>query len=361
MREERTRLAELDLIRAAAIIFVVLNHSVEICASLHDVDAVNGMSDLERLISLSGFTLGRLGVPLFFFLTGYLLLPREFDPPSTTKFYRRNFLSLLATWELWIVIYNLILAASVEVEVQPAAAFFFERREFQTETLLRNMLFVEGVGIGHSWYVGVILGIYIFIPIVSRALRTIDDRELLTLLLLSFAYFFVLPTVDRFVEIKLMPWLDLTFSGGLYGFYVLIGCALRRFEQSLRSIGSFVLLVSTVGLILLTALIQADFYARGEAFLIWYDFALLPPAAIGLFILLKRANVFNRAIELASRCSFGIYLLHAPLIILLLREKFFLSTPIWTATLIILSTAIIIVLEKIPFCGKILFRAVRKY
>ena len=54
-------------------------------------------------------------------------------------------------------------------------------------------------------------------------------------------------------------------------------------------------------------------------FLIWYDFCLLPLAAIGLFIAIKRISARSRLIEMLSRFSFGIYLLHAPILILMVK------------------------------------------
>ena len=92
------RIAGLDLIRATAIVLVVLNHTVEIVCGLHVAEVVNRMSEGAQWFALLAFTLARCGVPLFFFLSGYLLLPRGFDQQSTEKFYRRNWLTLLATW-----------------------------------------------------------------------------------------------------------------------------------------------------------------------------------------------------------------------------------------------------------------------
>ena len=316
----KNRIEGLDLIRAAAIVFVVLNHTVEVVYGLHDVDVVNRLSTGAQWLALIGFTLGRCGVPLFFFLSGYLLLPRAFDQQSTTKFYRRNVLNLLATWECWIVIYNLIIAAFEGMELNQETAFMLVPHAFDPIELLRAMVFIDAVDMMHAWYVGVILGIYLFVPFVARVLPSITDKQLSALMTISFAYCFILPTVARFTDVELKPWIDLSFSGGLYGLYVVTGYILRRFEPTIdRTLKSIALIPSTLGLIILIAYVQLNVYHNGGMFLIWYDFCLLPLAAIGLFIAIKRISARSRLIEMLSRFSFGIYLLHAPILILMVK------------------------------------------
>ena len=358
------RIAGLDLIRATAIVLVVLNHTVEIVCGLHVAEVVNRMSEGAQWFALLAFTLARCGVPLFFFLSGYLLLPRGFDQQSTEKFYRRNWLTLLATWELWIVLYNLFIAALDGMTLNDETAFIIDLHEFQFDALIREMIFVEAVGMMHVWYVGVILGIYLFIPFVARVLPTVTDNQLLALSSIAFAYYFVLPTVDRLFDVDLKLWIDLSFSGGLYGFYVVIGYLLKRFEPTIdRTVNNIALLVSTIGLIAIIASVQLEFYRDGEPFMIWYDFCLLPIAAAGLFIALRRAAVSNALIDVLSRGSFGIYLLHAPLLILPVKFDVFSTlgrsakTCCWLITVVALSSVIVKIFSLAPTVQRILFRS----
>lgn len=359
-----SRIEGLDLIRATAIVLVVLNHTVELACGLHVAEVVNQMPTASQWFALIGFTLGRMGVPLFFFLSGYLLLPRGFDQQSTTKFYRRNWLTLLVTWEIWIVLYNLMLAALNGLTINDETAFFCKPHEFHWGTLLRNVIFFEVPDITHVWYIGVILGIYLFIPFVARVLPTITDRQLLALISIAFVYYFVLPTANRFVSIDLKLWVELSFSGGLYGLYVVAGYLLRRFEPTIaRMVNNIALLVSTIGLIIIIAAIQLKFYRIGDAFMIWYDFCLLPIAAAGLFIALRRAAVSNALIDVLSRGSFGIYLLHAPLLILMVKFDVFSTlgrsakTCCWLITVVALSSVIVKIFSLAPTVQRILFRA----
>lgn len=73
--ERRERDKVIDLARAFAIICVILTHTTETTYQLQ-AEAVWGGKHI-KLLALSLFAIGRLGVPIFLFLTGYLLLDRE--------------------------------------------------------------------------------------------------------------------------------------------------------------------------------------------------------------------------------------------------------------------------------------------
>ncbi len=360
--EQVFRVEGLDGVRAAAIVLIVIDHVIEIVCAFHNPDAFSHMHSSARFALFFAFTAGRLGVDLFFFLTGYLLLPRVFDQAATQKFYRRNFLSLLATWELWIVLYNLFIgwldATDFRAHVPPEDHFFFVPKPLAIDTLLRNMVFVEAVGLVHAWYLAAILGVYIFLPIVARTLKTLSDRELLTLTAIAFIYYFIVPSVDHFTECTLETWISLSFSGEIFGVYVVLGYIIRRFEPTLIAHKNFLIAVS-IAAIALTAQIQIDAFKHGEVYLVWHDFCLLPIASIGLFVAIKRAALRNRLIEILSRYSFGIYLLHAPILMLLLR---FDPSPtlgrgfIWFVSIMALSIITIKIFGAAPALQRLLFR-----
>lgn len=93
------RIVGLDYARAVAILLVLLVHATE---NLFVMDAVhlNAMSVQSRIFAIICFTLGRLGVPLFLFLSGYLLLDRSYTESSIHKFWKKNWLGMLVTTEV---------------------------------------------------------------------------------------------------------------------------------------------------------------------------------------------------------------------------------------------------------------------
>lgn len=102
-----SRIAFLDAIRTAAISLVVLCHCTEAVYNF-SYDSMASLPSEIQLFILSNFTLGRVGVPLFLFLTGYLVISKQFDTKDRiSKFYKHNYLPLLVTCEIWIILYNL--------------------------------------------------------------------------------------------------------------------------------------------------------------------------------------------------------------------------------------------------------------
>lgn len=62
----------------------------------------------SQIFRITFFTIGRLGVPIFLFLTGALTLKKQIDTDEDVlKFYKKNLIPLLITIEIWNVFYNL--------------------------------------------------------------------------------------------------------------------------------------------------------------------------------------------------------------------------------------------------------------
>lgn len=147
---KKDRIIYLDIARTFAIIFVVLCHSVELIYKMNLQGWVS-ISLNARIFKTIVFTLGRIGVPLFLFLTGYLLLNRKYDNDADIKkFYKNNLLSLIVTTEVWILIYNIFLS-------------LYNNKPFDTYSLIKEMLFLQKVPLMNMWYMPIIIGIYILL------------------------------------------------------------------------------------------------------------------------------------------------------------------------------------------------------
>lgn len=100
----KTRVIWLDWARAFAILAVIICHSTEAIYPF-TIDAMASASNTSRLAALSYFSFGRLGVPFFLFMTGYLLLDREYNRTACVHFWKTKWFGLLLATEIWIVIY----------------------------------------------------------------------------------------------------------------------------------------------------------------------------------------------------------------------------------------------------------------
>lgn len=180
MREAaNTRLQWLDLSRAIAILCVILCHCTEQVYPLN-IDGIGKFGIWSQIAAFACFTIGRLGVPLFFMISGYLLLDKKYDLNSCVRFWKRNFLHLLIVTMMWWAIYDIYLIVT-------------GRQVFNLLNILLDVVFLHSVSLGHTWYMPVILSLYLCVPLVANALNSVETRILKFPVLIFFAYLFVFP------------------------------------------------------------------------------------------------------------------------------------------------------------------------
>lgn len=353
------------MVRTVAICLVVLNHCVEVVFRnpreeifyFMDYNTLVHLTTKARISILAGFTLGRLGVPLFLFLTGYLVLSKKFDTEDRIKkFYHHNYFPLLITCEIWIFLYNVFNA-------------LIGKKPFTIVLLWKNMLFLERIPMINAWYIPMILGVYIFLPYVAKILQSMSGRGLLFLGVLLFFYCFFVPSCNLILEVKklprLFPQLDLSYSGGTYGFYLLLGFCYHRYEEKIYSILNKS--SAKVGIALLASLLfggtvalQNWQYTYHTAYNVWYNFLLLPIVGFASFLLLCQLDFYNKIFYKLSSQSFAIYLIHVPIMQILVKYGLYFSYRrigifmMWGRTFI-LSLLSIYLLTRIPWLKKWIF------
>lgn len=99
MGKNHQRIQWIDMVRGIAILCVILCHVTENIYQLN-VDSISLLDFPSKIFVFSAFTCGRLGVPLFLFISGYLLLDRHYGMEGCCKFWKKNLLSLLITVEI---------------------------------------------------------------------------------------------------------------------------------------------------------------------------------------------------------------------------------------------------------------------
>lgn len=103
------RIKWIDFIRAFAILTVLICHSTEAIYPI-EPEGLTAYSFPNQFLALLLFSIGRIGVPLFLFMSGYLLMDRRYDENACIRFWKTKWLGLLIATELWIIIYDVFLA-----------------------------------------------------------------------------------------------------------------------------------------------------------------------------------------------------------------------------------------------------------
>lgn len=307
--KQNTRNVSLDIIRCVAILFVVLNHSVESYFNFLDNDILVSTDSFRDSGSLILYTFGRLGVPLFLFITGYLLLHRDFDKPGAIKhFWIHNLLSLIVTWEIWLILYNFFLA-------------YLNDTVFDVNMWIRQMLFVDEIKITHNWYITMIIAVYFFLPFIAKGIKNVAKPYLYIMLGVCIATLFVVPSINIFFSTFEIDILNLraspVFIATFPVTYILAGHLFYLNKDKVRiPTGLRVLLDIVVFLVsfALTVYFQVFFHKNDNPYMLWYTFFALFPATCCLFDLMLMIPLKRNIgiIKRISICSFGIYLVHRP-------------------------------------------------
>lgn len=363
MNEKQLRNPSLDFIRSIAILLVVNIHALNKVYSF----TLKGMSILSPqsfTIAAFGRALGLEGVPLFFMLTGYLLLPRTYETAQDVlTFWKKKLLPLFLCFEAWIVLYEIYIISDSGFSITG-----FLRRALMLETY-KTM--------GHMWYMPTVIGIYLFLPFVSMIVRKFSPKLMILPLSVAFFYLFLVPTANLFFEandlIQLNVKIDVAFVGAYKGIYVLFGYLVKAYiepailKKESRTKTCIILAVSALaGLLIHSAVVWISF-KNGYVYSMQYNNIFPALFAVPFFILIV---VLGNSIPFAglwkriSQNALGIYFVHYICMLLFLDHweavldhfKKPLATVLFTLFLFAISFALVELISRLlPPVGRFLF------
>lgn len=300
------RLASLDIVRIFALALVFLVHCIENTWDIGD-GALRNMSTMSSLVVLTLYTLGRLSVPLFLFLTGYLMLDREYRKESIASFYKKKVLKLVVVTWFWYVVYILFTVIALG-------------RTYCVADIVKLMLFVSPDSPNaHMWYMSTIIGIYIFLPFVANAIKLVSKRVGVFIMMLLLVFWFIVPTINSVLAALKMELLaggnlDIAYVGGYCGFYLIMGYVIKKYGRKLlervRMRGAVVIMILSI--VASVALHYVLNVKLGQfSYAPWYDSIFILIASCCLFAIM--INVLkdvkpNCDLSLAASMVFGVYL-----------------------------------------------------
>lgn len=310
---EKERIAFLDYVRVFACFLVILVHASENFYGGPDSTDMAGptsflANDTDRLwVSVyDGFS--RMSVPLFMIISAFLLTPMN-EKLSSWQFYKHRFLRVLPPMFCFYILYSTLPMLWGQITWETAS-----------KDLSRLLLNFPTLG-GHFWFMYPLIGVYLFIPIISPWLRKATAAEERFFLLL-FAVSTCIPFLNRFCgEVwgqcfwneYHMLW---NFSGYL-GYLVLahyIRTRLNWSRSAKLTVGTMALIVGAVatilsfylqatpGTLLVTPVIEI-----GWAFCTINVLCLTSGCFLLMSCISKKAPAFLTDL---SKISFGIYLMH---------------------------------------------------
>lgn len=151
---------------------------------------------------------GRFAVPVFVMLSGYLLLGKY---KNLTEFLSKRFSRIFVPFFLWTIIFMLwgnyfgIISA--------------EKTKFEVVDILKKILMGGAGGSGHLWFVYMLLGLYLFSPVISRWITQATSQEIKFFLIMWFIACTIYPYFEKFLGIKIN--FEIRYFSGYVGYFVL--------------------------------------------------------------------------------------------------------------------------------------------
>lgn len=241
----------------------------------------------------------RFCVPLFVMLTGALLLRRDYP---LKDFLRKKLIRIVFPFLFWSFIY-----LERKLIVLPGHSHGWMDSFHYMLVQLR-----DGKTSYHLWYVYMIIGIYLFIPVIGKWARNSSEKEILYFLALWLVSLLVTqPAVsDLHTEVQL------TYFSGFVG-YLVLGYYLstKDFANPRRVCYFSVALI--LAAILITCIGTYWLSASRKSYASYFHGNFSPNVlmlSIGVFLFFLTCGSIRypsvRLREFISRYSFGIYLIH---------------------------------------------------
>jgi len=321
-----------DVLRVIAMIMVIIIHVSNVYTR-----SFNFIDTNSYLVSLIFNTISRVSVPIFFMISGALLLDRKFD----FKKYKKRVLKILLLIVVWDILYLIW-------------EYFFLGVTYDK---LYN-LFLEPYR-AHLWFLYSIIILYVIQPLLKYILDRINNITKIVLFIL----WILLSTISMY-NVSVANIFSI-FSN--IGFFI-VGKYMYDYVKNTKKDKKIVIIMI---ILLVLSFIESIYlnYTASIKFNMFYNlfFAYRTPFIIlSTFIIFKLVYIYchdkkpNNIIMLGSDLSLGVYLIHG--MFLDVTTKYIdyknvipiIGIPSFTMYILLLSIISVIVLRKIKYINKII-------
>lgn len=316
----------LDVVRFIAMFTVVCCHCTD-PFNFYPGTAPN-IGEIKLWGAIYGSVL-RPCVPLFVMITGALLLPVRGD---ASTFYKKRIPRVFYPFLIWSVLYNLFpwitgllgLNPQIILDFFPYAGEDVMQQSFSVSLEYILMIpFNFSILAVHMWYIYLLIGLYLYLPVFSAWVEKASERAKL-MFLLAWGVTLLLPYYYQFVSNYLWGTCSWNSFGMLYAFagfngYLLLGHYLKNLEWSLKKTLTIGIPMFAVGYAVtflgfrhITALPEYT----DEMLELFFTYCSLNVVmmTIPVFMLAKKVKVnserMKKALANLTVCGFGIYMIH---------------------------------------------------
>ena len=316
----------LDVVRFIAMFTVVCCHCTD-PFNFYPGTAPN-IGEIKLWGAIYGSVL-RPCVPLFVMITCALLLPVRGD---ASTFYKKRIPRVFYPFLIWSVLYNLFpwITGLLGLNPQIILDFFpYAGEEVMQQSFSVSLEYILMIPFNfsilavHMWYIYLLIGLYLYLPVFSAWVEKASERAKL-MFLLAWGVTLLLPYYYQFVSNYLWGTCSWNSFGMLYAFagfngYLLLGHYLKNLEWSLKKTLAIGIPMFAVGYAVtflgfrhITALPEYT----DEMLELFFTYCSLNVVmmTIPVFMLAKKVKVnserMKKALANLTVCGFGIYMIH---------------------------------------------------
>lgn len=338
------RIIWIDLIKVLAMFSVIFLHSA--APILYKI----GTIDFSYwMIGNIYDSMVRMAVPLFFMVSGVLLLNGKDEPLLT--FFQKRFIKVFIPLIAWSFIYIILKKYGTHQDIN----------------IVKNMIYsLNRPEYFHLWFLYTILGIYFFIPILKIFIKYASENNKMYFIVLWIISVSIIPFINKISGYSINSYMPM--MAGYIGYFVL-GYQLAKIKITKRIffLSFFFIVISTLITIFGTYYLSNQVNMFDGFFYEYFSVSTLIQA-IAYFIFLRYIgqNILNKSTKIPhlittlSMTSLGIYLIH-PIYINILSK---VEISIWNGNPIVmipfisiltflLSFLTIFMIQKVPIIKQI--------
>lgn len=293
---------DFQMMRIVAIVFVIVNHT----ATNEYVSSAIYHSGISYYLYLFLAAFARVAVPIFFMVSGALLIKKEE--------------TIIAVLKKRVLKYVLIIVGFSVIQFSYHVAMGYASFSKTDIVLWLKNLYSNNVIVPY-WFLYAYLGLMLMLPFLRKLAKNLSKKEFEYLIALHLIVFGVLQVMEFFVGLERIN-LDIPFACNTAIFYFLLGYYVDNFV-SIQNKNLIILGVSSfVSIVVLTAMVYLQIRADGvfeQGTKYAFNSSLIVIPTVTIFMLIKRLFHENKKIVLKDwmkkwincigNAVFGVYLL----------------------------------------------------
>lgn len=286
---EKNKLAQtnygISLLRILATFLVIIIH-----VSGPQVVKFGKISNIDWHIANFYDSISRFSVPVFFMISGALLLGRATE---ITEFLKNRLWKIIPPFLFWSFFYSL------------SSRYIFSNEEFNILKIIRDVFYGSEY---HLWFILTLIGVYLVTPIFQKWILNSKKSDIL--------YFLIIWAVTLILNIPKIsiyfPKINLTYFSGFLGYFIL-GYYLNNYIK-LSSKISYLMII--IGVFITFYGTYYFSFKNNKFYETLYEYLninsmLVSIGVFSLFMTIENINEkFKPLIFKLNECSFGIFLIH---------------------------------------------------